>query len=327
VDKVAEQLRQQLASADFKCAFIATNHLSELRSDFEKLLDQGILKRDFYDEIVARLGLDWHFEPPASIGTVRSVIITAVPQPKTSLKFEVHGKEYYAIVPPTYIYDTDEVALNIMAPLLAAHGYTIHDALLPAKLLAAHSGLVRYGRNNITYIEGWGSYFRLRAFFSDLPCSQDSWQEPAAMELCSKCTACIKRCPTGAISADRFLADAGRCVTFFNEGTKEFPEWIDPEWHNCLVGCMICQDICPANKEHVTWVIPGGDFSEEETAMILDGVPKDKIPANTVKKLEEVGMLEYYELLKRNLGALFNKSQKGTGKGDQRDDPGHQNRR
>jgi len=316
MEKIAELLQKALANADFKSAFVAADRLEEMQRAFEKLLEDGILKREFYDKIVARLGLYWHFQPQSSIGPVRSVIITAVPQPKTSLKFEVQGNKYYAIVPPTYVYDTDKVAVKIMSPILAAHGYTLHDALLPSKLIAARCGLASYGRNNITYIDGWGSYFRLRAYFSDIPCPQDSWQEPAALDRCSKCTACIKKCPTSAISADRFLVDAGKCLTFFNEGEELFPQWIDPAWHNCLVGCMVCQDVCPVNKDHVAWVMPGGDFSEEETAMILGGVPRERIPADIGQKLETVGMLEYYELLQRNLGVLISKAQKTMEKGE-----------
>jgi epoxyqueuosine reductase len=314
--KVIEHIQQQLADADFKSAFVATEHLPELRHDFEKLLAEKTLNRGFYDEIVSRYGLCWHFELPVSFRTARSVIITAVPQPKTSLQFELHGKKYFSIVPPTYVHDTDKVALDIMSPLLAKHGYEIHDALLPSKLLAVRSGLARYGRNNISYIEEWGSYYRLRAFFSDMPCPQDNWREPVALELCSKCTACIKKCPTEAISADRFLVNAGKCLTFFNEKEDAFPDWLDPAWHNCLIGCMICQDVCPANKDHTAWIMPGGDFSERETGMILDGVSKDKLPANTAQKLQNVCMLESYELLQRNLGVLIDKAQTNKEKED-----------
>jgi epoxyqueuosine reductase len=309
--KIIVDLKQKLEGADFRSALVSTRHLSELRQDFELLLMKKSLDKDFYDKIVARLDLHWHFEPPASVGNARSVIITAVPQPKTSLSFEVHGTKHYAIVPPTYVYDMDEVAVGIISPLLSAHGYAMHDALLPSKLLAARCGLARYGRNNITYIDGWGSYFRLRAFFSDIPCTDGHWQEPETMDLCGKCATCIKKCPTGAISPNRFLLDAGRCLTFFNEGQEDFPTWIEPAWHNCLVGCMICQDVCPANKEHVAWVMPGGDFSEDETTMILGGVSLDHLGAQTREKLQKVGMLEYYEMLKRNLRVLIDKERGG----------------
>ncbi len=315
-EKIVEELKQRMEDADFRCAFVSTRHLPELKQSFEQLLRDEQLDKKFYGQIVERLDLRWHFEPPANVGAARSVIITAVPQPKASLSFDLDGKKHYAIVPPTYSHYTDKTIIDISSPLLAGYGYAIHDALLPSKLLAVRSGLARYGKNNITYIDGWGSYFRLRVFFSDIPCTDENWQEPEALELCGKCTACIRKCPTQAIRKDRFLLEGGRCLTFYNEGQEEFPEWIDPESHNCLVGCMVCQDVCPANKEHVAWVMPGGDFSEEETMIILEGVPRDEIPADTAQKLERVGMLEYYELLKRNLGALINNPRKHIAEAD-----------
>jgi epoxyqueuosine reductase len=280
--------------------------LPELRGDFEKLLAEKKLDAGFYDEIVSRYGLRWHFELPADFSGAKSIIITAAAQPKTSLEFFFAGEKHYAIIPPTYIYDTDQQVVDTMSPLLKEHGYQMKVALLPTKLLAVRSGLAKYGRNNITYVDGWGSYHRLRAFFSDMPCPQDNWQEPVALELCSKCEACVKKCPTHAISADRFLLDGGKCLTFFNEANEEFPDWIDPAWHNCLIGCMICQDVCPANKDHTAWIIPGGDFSEEETRMILEGVGKEKLPSGIIEKLKKICMFDEYDLLKRNLEVLMN---------------------
>jgi epoxyqueuosine reductase len=309
LDEIFADLQRQLLDADFKSAIVSIERLPDLRQGFEKLLEDKSLDKAFYDEIVSRYGLKWHFDPPASFSDAKSIILTAAPQPKVSLEFEFSGKKHYANIPPTYIHDTDQEISDIIAPYLQEHGYKMDGARLPTKLLAVRSGLAKYGRNNITYIDGWGSYYRLRAFFSDMPCKNDHWQEPVALDLCSKCTACIKKCPTQAISADRFLVNAGKCLTFFNEASYDFPEWLDPTWHNCLIGCMICQDVCPANKEHTSWIMPGGEFSEEETQMILQGVSGDKLPAQTSKKLEKVAMLDDYELLQRNLRVLLEKEQ------------------
>ena len=128
------------------------------------------------------------------------------------------------------------------------------------------------------------------------------------MELCSTCTACLNTCPTGAIQKDRFLIQAEQCLTFFNEKGGAFPDWIDPAWHNCLIGCMICQDTCPANKDHTAWIIEGEEFSEEETLLILEGASKDTLPRLTIDKLKRLYMSDDYDLLQRNLGVLMNKS-------------------
>lgn len=307
IGEIVAGLQEKLLDSDFKCTVVSIGRLPDLRYSFEKLLEDKSLDKAFYDEIVERYGLNWHFDLPDSLLQAKSVIITAAPQPKVSLEFEFSGEKHYAIIPPTYIHDTDQEISDIIAPYLGNYGYSIDTALLPTKLLAVRSGLAKYGRNNITYIDGWGSYYRLRAFFSDIPCANDHWQEPEALELCSKCAACIKKCPTHAISTDRFLVNAGKCLTFFNEASYEFPEWLDPAWHNCLIGCMICQDVCPANKEHTAWIMPGGAFSEEETDIILQGVSGNELPSETREKLGKVAMLDDYELLQRNLRVLLEK--------------------
>ncbi len=304
MDKIIKELRQHLVDAGFKSSIVSIRHLPDLQRAFKKLLKQGILNRNFYDKITSRYDLQWHFEPPADLSTAKSIIITAIPHPKVRVTFTSSGKTFSTIIPPTYVHGTDEKALKIIAHHVGNHGYKVRDALLPAKLLAVHCGLARYGKNNITYIDGWGSFFRLRAYFSDVPCTADSWQEVQAMALCEKCVACVKKCPAGAINKNRFLIHGERCITYFNEGPDEFPEWIDPVWHNCLIGCMICQDVCPANKEYTNWIELGGEFSEEETQSILKGVPREELSFETVGKLKRLYMWDWYNVLRRNLGVL-----------------------
>lgn len=305
---IIEQLHQRLADAGFQSAIVSVEHLTDVQQELTRFLEQGTLHKDFYDEITSRYGLQWHFEPPADFQSAKSIIITAIQQPKVSVRFRLSGSIYDVIIPPTYMHDTDAKAFNTMSRYLRDKGYSVRDALLPGKLLAVHSGLARYGRNNIAYIEGWGSYFRLRVYFSDIPCTTDDWCEVQMMELCEKCEACVKNCPPGAISKDRFLIRGEKCITFYNEGDDKFPEWLDLSWHNCVIGCMICQDVCPANKKFTQWIIPGDEFSDDETEMILTGVPKSQLPRETIKKLENLELIDGFDLLGRNLGVLVSGS-------------------
>lgn len=303
-ENVTAGVEQQLGRFGFKGVVVSAEHLPELRDTYEGLLEEGSLDNSFYRELLSRYGLHWDFDASSKMPGTRSIIVAAVQQPKISLEFHFGGRKYYGIIPPTYAHDTDATVLRVISAYLNERGYEACDALLPTKLLAVRSGLARYGRNNIAYIDGWGSYFRLRAYLTDMPYENGTWREAVAVEQCAECTACVKKCPTSAIREDRFLIDAGKCLTFFNEGPEDFPKWIEPAWHNCLIGCMICQDVCPANREHVNWLMPDGDFSEEETKLILDGVARDRLPAETIEKLSKVGMLESYSLLKRNLQVL-----------------------
>ena len=178
------------------------------------------------------------------------------------------------------------------------------SANLPLKLLAVRSGLAEYGKNNVSYIGGMGSFYRLAAFVSDLPFSQDNFLELAVMEQCKECNACLKACPTEAIASDRFLLHGERCLTFHNERDGEFPNWINPSWHNCLVGCMICQKVCPVDKDFRKEVVVGPVFSEGETACLLGGIFAENMPDDLADKIKQLDMMEYLCVLGRNLKAL-----------------------
>ncbi|MGB5750487.1 MAG: 4Fe-4S double cluster binding domain-containing protein [Desulfobacterales bacterium] len=142
------------------------------------------------------------------------------------------------------------------------------------------------------------------AFVSDFPSAEDSWGEPQILSDCRKCDTCTKACPSGAIGSDRFLLHAERCITFHNERQVEFPAWLKPSWHNCLVGCMVCQKVCPANKDFRKEVVEGPVFSETETAAILLCNSRDLFPPGAVQKLEGLDMIEYANVLGRNLDVL-----------------------
>jgi epoxyqueuosine reductase len=130
------------------------------------------------------------------------------------------------------------------------------------------------------------------------------------MALCHDCRACFKSCPSGAIPKDRFLIKAELCLTFHNEREGSFPEWIKPEWHHCLVGCLHCQSVCWANKHVFNWEETREHFSEKETSMILNGLGEDELPTSTLDKLEKLSLTEYLKLLPRNLEAVLRNQKK-----------------
>ncbi|MBU7005068.1 MAG: hypothetical protein HXS50_05835, partial [Theionarchaea archaeon] len=185
---------------------------------------------------------------------------------------------------------------------------------LPLKLVAVRSGLGRYGRNNICYVPGFGSFHRLVAFYADLPVSKDSWRAPKMMEECEDCDRCRRACPTGAIPAERLLLRAERCLALHTERTGPFPEWIDPRWFNCLVGCMICQRACPVDRDLLDFSDDAIAFSREETDLMLAGSGYDELPAATRKRIEEIDMDWIMDVLPRNLRVLVEKMGSSTRK-------------
>jgi epoxyqueuosine reductase len=300
-DETAALICSQLKERGYRGAVLPIEHGAQLKCEIEERLSQKEIDAGLYERYLTY----FKFDVAASLPKIRSIIITAAPQPQRKVTFHLNGQTYSVIIPPTYYADTDDQIKDIIENVLNVDGYQLHRAALPLKLLAVYCGMAKYGKNNITYVEGLGSFVRLRAYLSDMPPVRSDWLEPQVMEECDSCKACLKACPTGAIVADRFLVHAERCLTFLNEGRGEFPEWVNPAWHNSLMGCMKCQLICPVNKRFVKWVEQGENFDEAETELILNGVPLDRIPPVTVHKLERCYMAEDLDVLPRNLRALM----------------------
>jgi len=291
----------KLEERGYRGAVLPIEHVAQLKHEIEERLSQKEIDAGLYERYLTY----FKFDVAASLPRIRSIIITAAPQPQRKATFHFNGQAYSGIIPPTYYHDTDKPITEILQDILSSSGCQLHPVALPAKLLAVRSGMAEYGKNNIAYVEGLGSFLRLRAFLSDMPAGRSDWMEPRVMKECDSCKACLKACPTRAIVPDRFLIHAEKCITFLNEGTEEFPEWVDPAWHNSLVGCMKCQLVCPVNKRFIKWVQEGESFNEAETGLILNGVPLDHIPPETAHKLNRSYMAEYLDVLPRNLRVLL----------------------
>jgi len=167
------------------------------------------------------------------------------------------------------------------------------------------SGLAEYGRNNVCYVDGMGSFLTLVAYLSDVPCIDDNWYEVRQMDNCNDCTACLKNCPTEAILKDRFLINNERCLSYFNESSRDFPEWLPKSVHHCIYDCLMCQNICPKNKDYINNVIGPIEFDEAETNLLLSGKPIKEFPSNLKKKVRFLGMDEWIKAIPRNIKILL----------------------
>lgn len=301
-DLLSSSVDARLSEHGFAARFVSLERVGELKDAIEKAHSEQL-----FDEELYRYLTSWFdFTTPAELPEVRSVIIVASAHPALKVTFTWKGQPHVTIIPPTYTYGTDQEACDCITEVLEPGGHRLITARVPEKLLAVRSGLAKYGKNNITYVKGMGSFHRLAVFYTDAPLWEQDWQEPQMLDQCRSCTACVNKCPSGAIPTDRFLLRAEKCITFHNESEAPFPEWIDPSWHNCLIGCMICQNVCPVNQRFVDRVVDEATFSEEETELILRNAPKDDLPPETQEKLERINMLEDFKLLPRNLKALLN---------------------
>jgi epoxyqueuosine reductase len=281
---------------------VSFGHLKELKEELKMQHDNGYFSEDFYKERLT----SFKFNNPTSSIVAKSIIIIAVPQPTIILIFRWNGTDQQVIIPPTYDFSANIEIKRRLKEILILEGFNLFTTSIPLKLIAVRSGLAEYGRNNICYIPGRGSFFRLMNFLTDLPCAEYNWRLPVMMERCLKCKACLVSCPLGAIDEDRFLLHAERCLTFHNEHASDFPKNIDRSFHQSLFGCLRCQTVCPENKKTFKWFEEREQFSEYETSVILNGIPLKQIPNSTQKKLIRLGLIDDYSLLARNLSVLLN---------------------
>lgn len=288
----------------YKVSSMSVSHLDEVREDVERFRRQGMISEDIFNEYLFR----FKYRVPESFPEAKSLIVASVPQPVCEVTFNFRGRSIRTIIPPTYARAVD-VDMEIVSMLERCDGNGVHlmRAILPHKTLAARTGLVRYGRNNITYVPEFGSYHRLTSFFTnrELP---DNWREPQVMERCADCGACVRKCPTKAISDDRFLVHADRCITLHNERPSEvpFPDYIDGNMHNAIIGCMVCQKVCPANAEVKNRMVSCVELSEDETEFLMSGERSGPMMKAMMARLEPLGL--EVSLFPRNLKVLLDKA-------------------
>lgn len=303
-NELMKQLENRMEEQGFRWRMVAVEHVEELKEEIFQRKRSGEIAEEVYR------GYMTGFETSVTeaLPGARSIIIVAAPQPQYQVGFTRNGEVQYFIIPPTYLHHTDQEIESVLKSVLEPSGYRFSQACLPEKLLTVRSGLGRYGRNNITYIEGMGSFYRPRAYYSDLPSWQDHWQPAAMMDICKKCNVCVDACLPGALSRERFIVQADKCITFFSEIDVPWPQWVGSCWDKdskCLVGCMKCQLKCPKNRENRDKVESLEVFSRQETIILLEEKEPDRLPVDLLEKLERLYLAEYIPILSKNLNILF----------------------
>ncbi|MCX6663383.1 MAG: FeS-binding protein, partial [Euryarchaeota archaeon] len=295
---VTDILHYEFGKLHAKFRTISIIHLKDLHAEINEWKRNGLITEKFFKQNYG----EFTFQPPTTLRNACSIIVIGIPQKITPIEFFHKGKRYQTVIPPTYVYSEVRTACKeILSRILQKKGYSVDRAKLPLKLLAVKSGLGQYGKNNICYVDGMGSFTRLEAFYTDYEFPTDDWHEKEIMESCTTCSLCQNACPTHCIPKERFLIHADHCLTYLNENKEDFPSWVTLQSHNALVGCMHCQIVCPQNKKFLQLNEKTINFSEEETSIILQKTPREHVSPTLAKKLAVLDIDEYYSLLERNL--------------------------
>lgn len=302
----------KISDYEYKYSTVSIDHLDELQNDFNKLDLAGKLS----DNATYRSYLNTkHFKIPEKLPQAKSLVILAISTKLGYVNFFLDGKKHDLRIPPNYYDDGleyEDLENLILNDIIKEPGHNVEFAHVHLKLLAVRSGLGKYGRNNICYVDEWGSSISLYAYYTDFDFKEDNWSELSMMDMCKKCEICFKNCPTGAIPSSTkgdFVIDVEKCIPLYNEIPGEIPEWIDPKAHNALIGCMRCQSQCPANQKAFKNSKRLEDISGEETKLILEGRSEENLLDSLCKKLKMFypsNAKEFFPVIKRNLEVLLN---------------------
>jgi epoxyqueuosine reductase len=293
----------QMAEDGIKYRIVTLDRIEELFIQFRHTMEDVVTDSGFTQYI----SYIHNYRIMDKFPWAQSVLVASRYNPCHTVDFHYRGQTIPVILPPGYVhfYTKQAILQKDITANLSPLGYKCERIILPVKLLAVHSGLAKYGRNNISYIPGWGSHHFLGSFVTDMPAETDVWQDLELLSECDSCSACLKHCPTGAIANDRFLVHCEKCLTLFNRNPGDFPEWINPAWINSLVGCIHCQDICPANSTVKDDLVSLQGFDEAETEILLATDKFELLPESLKTRFDQFGFPELHHIILRNLKALF----------------------
>ncbi len=174
-----------------------------------------------------------------------------------------------------------------LAEDIRTNGYeAVANAQIAIKpLLKLYGGVA--GLNSLISLKAFGTRFHAQIILTDMPTDTENPQteSPATFEGCAGCMACVKACPARAISPDGYI-DITRCLRALDDGSS-VPEDLRPIIGNSLLGCDICQNVCPRNEHTEPCDMPGELRASLDLRALLSGdmgALKDYIGRNYARK-------------------------------------------
>lgn len=188
---------------------------------------------------------------------------------------EVFVDSYYAASNAAY-----HAARALEARLLASGIKAKANVSYPAREAAVRAGLGKIGHHGLLISPRFGTRVVIILMATDLPAPKADCAQ--AGERCLQCGRCASACPSGAID-EQGMRHPERCMrNFMMEGIVA-PEALRERMGMRLLGCDICQRVCPMQPR--VEEEPGGRYSLDDFVTADEGAF-----SQSVRRLaEEIG--------------------------------------
>lgn len=144
------------------------------------------------------------------------------------------------------------------------------------KPLFAQSGLGEFGRNGLISIGRHGTRVCLQSILLDAEIETRPVLNRRLAARCENCHACVSSCPTHALPGDGSV-DITRCLRAQPESVP-FPEKMRALLGGNILGCDLCQRVCPRNAAVPETNMPPALSSALDLSALLSGQYKPLIP-------------------------------------------------
>lgn len=199
--------------------------------------------------------LDERLDPRRVLPTVRSVVCLACVY-NTSEPYSTAARDDDRVAIARYAWGDDyhDVLRDRLRTLVrqmsdaAGPGFEAFSCVdsgpVQERVFAEQAGLGWIGKNTCVINSTLGSWL----FLAEILTNADLEPDAPAVDQCGTCTRCIDACPTQAIT-EPYTLDATKCLSYLTiEARGAIDEALRPSIRQQVLGCDICQNVCPWNR-------------------------------------------------------------------------------
>ena len=179
-------------------------------------------------------------------------------QPQGNLSYYARGEDYHLALSRRLGQIVTELQTRFPGKTFVPGA---DNSPLPERQCARLAGLGILGRHGLVILPPYGSWVFLGTILTDLPLPSASTPAPD----CPGCNACIRACPSGALTEAG--CDISRCLSDLTQkkGTLTADQEAQLQAHPLIWGCDCCQLACPYNRDAQPSPLPELTGQTEET--------------------------------------------------------------